>query len=511
MRFLTFVLALVVIVGICMRVAWRETKHSPAYFEAQKLVREVQWKEAIPLYDKALKENPNDAVCLARRGFAYAQIGNYWQAFSDFDESLKADRNCWDAYSRRARVCAWLGLDSLARSDAKRGLALMPIPPEDSYILLEHATLLSILGKTLQSNDELNHALELTKGRSGKDIQLERIFILYKLNRNIEAFHELNSLMQAGKIVDIYALMRADIELAQNKYDQASKDYEYYTYKAPEDPRGYFGLGLCQDKLNNHRWATNCLEKAFEKAPNFLYAYLECERIYTTAQVYDSAVKCITKVIELEPNEAWYFARRAFDYCNLKEWKKAKADATRAIELNPRFEYSYTYLSWANQNLGDQTSAVADLNKAVDLAPKSAAMYYARALYYREQKAYPKAIEDFDRAIALDSKEPKFFCARGSALLSSGKYKDAISSCTESIRINPNRSHPYFSRGSAYSRMGNYQLALKDLSYLVTKYPDYGEAWYERSKVYKAMGNDAQAKSDMVKAVKFGYGHPEAM
>lgn len=511
MRIMTYVLALTVFIGIGLQVARRETRHSPAYFEAQKLQQMVDWKAAIPFYNKALQENPYDAICLAERGFAYAQVGKYWLAYGDFREATKIDINCWDAYSRRAAVSNWLGLTTLARKDAERALEIMPEPPEDRNILLAHGILLQMVKKDEQASKELNRALSKTKGDYSKDAFITKVNALFKLKKYSEAMSELNGLMLLGSAKNMYFLMRGNIYLWQGKYDLACKDFEYYSFKEPYDPRGNFGVGICYDKLNKSRWGSKCFEEAYKKAPNYLYAYLESERIFTTARLYHRALPCISKVIELEPNQAWYFARRAFVYCNLKEWKKAKKDAETAIRLDPTFEFSYTYLSWANQNLGDQTSAIAELNKAVEIAPKSAAMYYARALYYREKKIYPRAIEDFDRAIAINAKDPSFFCARGSALLSSGKYKEAISSCSESIRIDPDRSHPYFSRGSAYARIGEYQLALKDLSYCVTEFPDYGEAWYERSKVYKALGNEGQAKSDMVKAEKFGYGHPEAM
>lgn len=508
------VILVVALVALSFTIWWfvfRQVRHSPAYFEAQKFAYEGEWQRAIPLYSRAFKENPADAACLARRGFTYGQLGDYKQAFADFEEALKIDRNCPDAYSRRARVYTWLGLQTLAKKDAKRALEIIGKPAEEVYPLLEHGSLLETVGEEKQAADEFQRALALNNGDRSTAGQLGDVFLMYKMQKYAAALETVNGLMLRDPEKPLYFRIRGDIYIAEKKFDLALKDFERYTFKLPEDPRGLYSLAICLCHTDKDRWATNCLETVCQKVPNYLEAYLGREAILTRAGLYDQSLKCISKVIELETEESSYYARRAFVYCKLNDWAKAKADAEKAIALNPRNDFAYSHRSWAKQKLGDKEGAIADMNKALEIAPRSSEMYYSRALTYRDLKKYPEAIEDFQTSLKLNPNKEMSHCALGSALLSSGQFKAAILACTKSIRLNPARSHPYFTRGSAYSRIGDYKLALKDLDHCITEYPNYGEAFYERSKVYKALGKEKQAKADMAKAVKYGYDKPEAM
>jgi tetratricopeptide (TPR) repeat protein len=99
-------------------------KHPSAAQTAQQQANCGEWQKAIESYDKALTTSPDDAVCLARRGYAQARLGNYKQAFADFTAAIKSDTNCPDAYSRRSRVYFGLGLNQLAKQDARKALGL---------------------------------------------------------------------------------------------------------------------------------------------------------------------------------------------------------------------------------------------------------------------------------------------------------------------------------------------------------------------------------------------------
>jgi tetratricopeptide (TPR) repeat protein len=118
-----------------------------------------EWHKAIESYNRALTTSPKDAVCLARRGYAYARLGNYKQAFADFTTAIECDTKCPDAYSQRSRVYCWLGLEQLAMKDAHKALGLIASVPKEPELLLEHAALLYSVDKKQDADRECKQVL----------------------------------------------------------------------------------------------------------------------------------------------------------------------------------------------------------------------------------------------------------------------------------------------------------------------------------------------------------------
>lgn len=60
-----------------------------------------EYSQAIRELDKAVKENPGDAMAYAQRGAAYAHQGELDRAISDLSEAIRLNPRMLEAYVNR--------------------------------------------------------------------------------------------------------------------------------------------------------------------------------------------------------------------------------------------------------------------------------------------------------------------------------------------------------------------------------------------------------------------------
>jgi tetratricopeptide (TPR) repeat protein len=89
----------------------------------------ARYSAAVLQYTCALELRPNDATALAKRGFAYAAIGESESALADYEAALAADELYVTAYIHRAALYTQLGNFGLALNDLTLALSLTPDNP----------------------------------------------------------------------------------------------------------------------------------------------------------------------------------------------------------------------------------------------------------------------------------------------------------------------------------------------------------------------------------------------
>ena len=72
--------------------------------DIKQAVAKEDFKRALTLLDKYLKENPNDEQMYNNRGLVNRNLGNYNKALNDFNTAIKLDKNYYNAYYNRANL-----------------------------------------------------------------------------------------------------------------------------------------------------------------------------------------------------------------------------------------------------------------------------------------------------------------------------------------------------------------------------------------------------------------------
>jgi len=372
---------------------------------ARQLANCGEWQQAIENYNKALITTPKDSVCLARRGFAYARLGNYKQAFVDFAGAIECDTNCADAYSRRGRVYGWLGLEQLAKQDAEKALKLIVTVPDEADLLLEHAGLLNTVDKKQEADQESKQVLATCS--QGKDVST--LINASGAHYNLHQYKDsVNCLSQALKLapecLDLHFL-RSCSYWQLNQWALANTELDHYIISNDHNPIAFWCKGNCCYYQGDYARAVADYDQAIKLAPNFVYAFYWRGVAYHYLNDYEKAMSDFSSAISLEPTNAYAYGERGHIYCHQKAWAKALKDAQQALLLNPKYSKAYTTQGWAHSELGQFPQAIDDYNKAVDLAPKDSTIYYGRGMCYRAHKQYKEAIDAYTEALTYKASD----------------------------------------------------------------------------------------------------------
>jgi tetratricopeptide (TPR) repeat protein len=478
---------------------------------ARQQANNCDWPNAILSYSKAMITSPKDASLVARRGYAYGMVGNFKQAFADFDTAIKIDSNCFDAYALRARINKSLWLWTGKQEDAERALKLVSPPPKELDLLLDHATLLSYNGKDKEADVEFKQVLAKVDHLN----DLNSLILAARAHRSLKEYKEATdhlskAIKMSPNTIYLYEI-RGDDYMGSFEVKKAETDFHHGTVIAPSNPIPRMRLGYCKIVSRMYDEAIKDFDKALSLYPRNGFALSNRGLSNHELGKHKEAVKDYSDAIALDSTYAENYRSRADNYGHLKEWERALQDTKKAISLNPKYTDAYLAQAWVFHNTNRYPQAIETYNKAIEIEPQNAQCYFSRGMCHRENKQYRKAINDLTIAIKLNPKNPIFFCARGSAYVSDFKYEHAIFDCNNSLKLNSRRTHPLLSRGIAYAQLGNYKSALMDFDEAIKKFPEYGEAYYERGKIYRLLKYKDLGKSDLQKAIEFGHEKPEAM
>jgi tetratricopeptide (TPR) repeat protein len=98
-------------------------------FQGKQLATQKKWDEAIVLYNKAVKENPNYAYAFVSRGIAYMSQGNLDKAISNYSEAISVYPQFTEAYQNRGVLYEYRGQFNKAIVDFDTAISAEPLSP----------------------------------------------------------------------------------------------------------------------------------------------------------------------------------------------------------------------------------------------------------------------------------------------------------------------------------------------------------------------------------------------
>jgi len=127
-------------------------------FQGKQLATKKKWDEAIALYNKAIKENPNYAYAFVSRGIAYMSQGNFDKAISNYSEAISVDPQFTEAYQNRGVLYEYRGQFNKAIKDFDVAISADP----SSYVLYFNRGMAFVYkGQYEKALPDLNKAIEI--------------------------------------------------------------------------------------------------------------------------------------------------------------------------------------------------------------------------------------------------------------------------------------------------------------------------------------------------------------
>jgi len=186
-------------------------------------------------------------------------------------------------------------------------------------------------------------------------------------------------------------------------YPEATELFTVYTEKNPENPWGYYMLGLSAWKAGDHDKAGTAFDRALQLDPNHRKSLFNSSRVLLETGRPREALERIEKGLSLEPmsNEGLrLLARARYELGNVDEAIEAYH---RALALDDHDVWSMNNLGLIYIQQDRSSEALAPLSRAVELRG-NAPVFQNNLGMAMERSGYPTAAaQAYEAAIAADS------------------------------------------------------------------------------------------------------------
>jgi len=283
--------------------------------------------QALAYYDKAIEQNPNDALAYYHRGNTYYHVKDYPNALANYNRAIELNPS-EAAYNNQGNIYSDLKDYSNALQSFDKAIELNP----DEFKTYNNR------GNVYKSLKKYPNALE----NYNKAIELNPNYTEAYINRGV---------------------------LYQNleDYNRALQDYNKAINLNPTYATAYFNCGLIHHNLQDYDKALKDYEKTIELNPNDALSYYSRGNLYRDLKNYNRALQDYNRAIELNPKDTKTHLNQGNTYRDLKDYHKALESYDMVIKLNSKYADVYYNKGDVYRDLKNYTNATQSYQQAFDL------------------------------------------------------------------------------------------------------------------------------------------------
>ena len=426
---------------------------------ANQLRQSGELDEAIAVYQRAIKLDPNSYQSYHYMGETLAQKGELEAAANSYNLALEINPDFFWSYHCLGKVLLKQGKLDEAIAAARQALELEPKRAVFHYQLglyledkleLNSALVAYVQALELEPNlTEARHHLEAVlaqQAESPADLK-PRDLAAKKEQEGIEVETLLaqgRDLMAKGDIDKAIAVYQQGIELDANAYE------------------GYHFLGEALAKQNELETAEKCYRQASEINPDYYWSYHCLGLVLFWQGELDEAIAAARQALESEPNRAVFHYQLGMYLERKLDLDRAIAAYSNALELEPNLTEARHHLEAI---LARQAESPADLRPR-DLTAKKEQegidleTLLAQGRDLMAKGDIDKAISVFQQGIELDANSYECYHFLGEALAKKNELEKAEKCYRQAIEINPDYCWSYHNLGQVLFWQGKLNEAI---------------------------------------------------
>jgi tetratricopeptide (TPR) repeat protein len=208
---------------------------------------------------------------------------------------------------------------------------------------------------------------------------------------------------EASEVISPVSYATAESAFGEGRYPEAIQLFTAYTGTHPENPWGYYMLGMSAWKTGEHEKAVNAFDQALQLDPSHRKSLFNSSRVLLEARQPKQALERIEKALTLEPmsNEGMRLLGRV--RYELADVDGAIQAYRRALTIDERDVWSMNNLGLIYIQQGCSSEAIPPLARAVELR-SNAPVFQNNLATALERSGYPTAAaQAYEAAIAVDS------------------------------------------------------------------------------------------------------------
>jgi tetratricopeptide (TPR) repeat protein len=295
--------------------------------------------------------------------------------------------------------------------------------------------------------------------------------------------------------------------LAQKNINAAKKEFEALIEYDPENPIGFFRLGIAQKIAQNYPVAIEYFEKALSLNTKSMDVFQSLIATMAAENLYDTAIKRCDKQLEIVMDSplsmAVVYNLKANLYQGQKDFKKAEISLKKGIESDPNYLSSYFTLARIYLQNDDEQKAIDQYKAILEKNPRQIGSHMLLGTIYDMQKKVDLSEKHYRKAIEIN---PDFVPAANNLayLLASedGNLEEALSLAQKAKEKLPDDPSVMDTLGLVYFKKGLYETAIQEFKDSLIKLPDNATVNYHLGMAYYKKKEKGLAKKYLEKTIK---------
>ncbi len=469
-------------------------KKKPDSFEGQMLAGQVALlekkpKEALPWFEKALKQKPDSALALASAGITRLALGEEKEAEALLRQSLGMEARLGPAWDALYNLCARQKRFADAESVCRERIAKNPKDPVGRLMLANHFF-------RMQKPEEMEQALAPLAGGEYENGRMAAGDFYRSIGRIAEA----RGLYEAGlKEAEKDAARRteyrkrlASLLLLEGKRDEAEKAYADVLEDAPKDPESRARRALLVlDK--DAAAALKEFQQLAKDVPanpvirfNLGLALLANRKMEEARTAFLEAARMQRNY--LEPRLA--LAQMAMDR---EQWRELQQTAADVLTINPRHPEGRYFRAAAYTGLGNYDEARKILTELLKEFPNYREAHLQMAFLDLAERRWAQA-ESRLRELYEKTKDVRALTGRVEVELAQNRQKEGLALAQAELAKTPDDARLRLLVARTALRAADYPLAARELIRLAERDPNWDY-------LYLLLGQAHQFNGDLPRAI----------
>lgn len=223
--------------------------------------------------------------------------------------------------------------------------------------------------------------------------------------------------------------------------------------KLPRDPEASVYLAYDLLFLDRYDEAYQVVQKYEPILPKDKDLRLIAGYYHTHNGQLQEAISDFTDALKLDANNATGYMNRGYVFNDLREVGRAEQDFQQAIKLRPDYGEAHLGLAFSYLQLRRANPALKEAETAARLMGESAPTHLAMAEAYRQEMKFRKSEVEYRAALKFVPNDVQTHFALAEALYRMHRYEDAITELKATLGLSPNNSLVYAEMARAYAQL----------------------------------------------------------
>lgn len=400
-------------------------------FEADLLISEKKFDEALNSLNKSLNINPSDISTILKK--------------CEVLTKLKRNEDVLDVLNNAINI-----------------------NPNNEFLIFKGVALLN-LGRFKESLDAFNKAIE-RKTKDGSAF-LGKGIVLGNLGKLEEAIEYLNKAIEINPKYEFALSKKSEALISIGKYEEALDSLNKLIEINPKDGDVLSHKGVILGYMGRYEEAIDTLDKAMEIHPNDVIILSVKGAVLVNLGRNKEALDVLNKAIEIKPNDGLALSSKGAALVNLERYEEALDVFNKAIKINPNDANALSCKGIMFENLSRHEEAIEYLNKAIEINPNDVNAMSKKGIALVNLDREEEALEVLNTILKINPNDATVLSNIGIVLGNLGRYEDSLDAFNKAIEIDPKDGYALSRKGAALGNLERYKEALDAFKNAVEIFP----------------------------------------